>query len=554
VAGATVVAENISDLSGAFLSALPSFLVVFAGIALLVALFSIVNTFSIIVAQRSQESALLRLIGASRRQVLISVLLEAALVGVLASGLGLAGGMGMAEGLKGVFSSFGFALPAGGLNVSASSVVISLLVGVAVTVAAAVLAALRASRIAPLEAFRAASVDESPVAGRRRILAPIIFVAGLAIMVVGLRRSSNGVLGVVGLGALLCAIGFVASRSLTIGPLTALTAALAARRGDRGGDVIAAENVRRNPRRSAAASTALMIGVAIVTLFTVFAASMKQGTTNSYSRSFTGDVAITTGSFGGGGLPPELASAVSRLPQVTQVSSLASAQANIDGHAHQVTVVDPSTTSRVVDLRPIGASVSSLGPDQIAVSSYEAARAGWHLGGRLSITLADGTTATARIASVYSERALTGDFVVPLRLWSPHASQVIDSTMLVKLGPGVSSSAGLGAVTEVADHYGQPTVQGRSAYLAAAGKTVGFLLNLVYVLLVLAIVIAVLGIANTLSLSIHERRQEIGLLRAVGQTRAELRSMIRREAGVLAASRPARRAARVPVLAALAAE
>ncbi len=605
VTGASVVAQNISDLSGAFLSALRTFLVVFAAIALLVALLSIVNTFSIVVAQRTRESALLRLIGASRRQVLGGVLLEALLVGLTASCLGLVGGLGIAEGLKGVFSGFGFALPAGGLVVTAASMVTSLLVGVIVTILAAILPARRASRVSPLEAFRSAGTDVPSPRNLRQLAGIPLFLIGLAMIIVGLRRTGNGILGVVAIGALICAVGFVTSRSVITGPVLETAARLVARRGHASSQ-LAAENVRRNPRRALAASTALLIGVAVVTLFTVFAASLKQATTDSYSRSFAGDVAITTGSFGGGGLPPELAAAVSRLPQVARVLPTASAQANIDGHAHDVTVLDPAATTGILDLRPVGGPLNALAPGAIAVSAHQATASHWTLRTIVSVTLPDGTAVTAPIGAIYRERALAGDFIVPLAMWAPHTSQLVDNSILVKLTPSVTPSTGVATITRVAAGYGRPTVQDRSAYLTSAAKTVGFLLNLVYVLLVLAIAIAVLGIANTLSLSVHERIREIGLLRAVGQTRSQLRSMIRCEsvlmssagtvggialgvflgwtfaraadqaqglatftvpiaqltiilvvgalAGLLAASRPAKRATLIPLLTALAVE
>jgi putative ABC transport system permease protein len=608
VSGAELTQQSLSDLNSEFLSALRIFLIIFAGIALLVAAFSIASTFGILVAQRTREAALLRTVGATRRQVRAGVLAEALTVGAAGSGLGLLGGLGIAELLKGLFDSFGFALPASGLVVSPSSVIVSLAAGIVVTVGVSVIPAVRASRVAPLEALRESAAESEIRPWRRAVTGLVLVAAGLAAVLAGLAGSGNGVLAAVGLGAVVITSGFVTLGPVVARPvIAALGRPVAAWRGVTG--TLAGRSARRNPRRTAAAATALAIGVAVVTLFTVYAASLRAADVNGVSSAFTGDIAISPGGFGGGsggGLSPSLAAAVAKVPGVRAVSGLATGQAVVDGSPAEVTAVVPATVGQVLDLHPVAGSVGRLGPGQIAVSQIEASDHGWHVGSRVSLVLPDGTRASVTVAAVYTSRNLVGDTVLPLSLWAPHALQLTASEIFVKLAPGTGVATAQAAITRIAASYGRPTVADHAAFVASAGKAVSTFLNLVYVLLVLAIVIAVSGIANTLSLTVYERTREIGLLRAVGETRAQTRSMVRLEsvlvsvfgtagglclgtflgwalaqagaraeglaqftvpgsqlviililgvaAGVVAASRPARRAARLPVLTAIAAE
>ena len=534
--GAEVTQQNISDLSGEFLTALRTFLLVFAAIALLVATFTIASTFSIVVAQRTREAALLRCLGATRRQILSWLLAEALAVGIVASALGIAGGLGIAGLLKGVFDSFGFALPAGGLVVRPSMVAISLLAGTAVTIGAGLVPALRASRVAPLEALRESAAESAAPSRARAIAGAAATVAGLGVVAAALRGSGNGVLGLVALGALLSAVGFV-----VLGPVVAAAATgllgrpMARLRGAPG--VLARRNAMRSPRRSAAAATALMIGVAVVTLFAVYAASIRAAATRDTAGAFTGDIAITSGGLGGGpsggGLTPQLAAAVAKVPGVAVSTGLVSGQASVAGQTAQVTVADAAKIGAVLDLDVTAGSLARLSGGEIAVSQHLADARHWRLGTPAALTMPDGTVRTARVGAVYAARNLVGDYVLPIGMWAPHAAQLAGSSIFVKLSPGAGVTAAEAAIRGVAAGYGKPVVEDHQAFVAAAGKPVSIFLGIVYVLLVLAIVIAVSGIANTLSLAVHERTREIGLLRAVGQTRRQLRSMVRLESVIV---------------------
>ncbi len=609
VSGTELTAQNLSALNSEFLSALRIFLVIFAGIALLVAAFSIASTFGILAAQRAREAALLRAVGATRRQVFAGVLAEALAVGAAGSGLGLLGGLAIAGLLKGLFDSFGFALPAAGLVVTARTAMICLAAGIVVTVGVSVVPAVRASRVPPLEALRGSAAEPAAPSRPRTVAGAAALAAGLAVIVAALRGSGNGVLSAVGLGAVAATTGVVLLGPAMARPVTgALGRPLAAWRGVTG--TLARRSAQRNPRRTAAAATALTIGVAVVTLFTVYAASLRAADIGGAGDSFTGDIAISAAGFGGGGsgggLSPALARVVAKVPGVATVSGLLRGQAVVGGRSGDVTAVVPATIGQVLDLHPAAGSIGRLARDQIAVSQVEADGRGWHLGSRTSLVLPDGMRANVTVGAIYTARTLAGDTVLPLGLWAPHALQLTAAELFVKLAPGASEPAARAAITRAVAGYGRPSVAGHAAFTAAAGKPVSTFLGLVYVLLALAIVIAVAGIANTLSLSVHERTREIGLLRAVGQTRGQARSMIRLEsvlisafgalggaglgaflgwalaqagakaaglavftvpaaqlavivvlggaAGVVAAIRPARRAARLPVLAAVSTE
>jgi putative ABC transport system permease protein len=609
ISGAQLTNENLSDLNSEFLTALRIILVVFAGIALLVAAFSIASTFGILVAQRTREAALMRALGATRGQVFSSVLAEAAAVGVAGSVLGVAAGLGIAVLLKGLFDTAGFALPAGGLTVTGGSLATALLTGIIVTVLVSLIPAARASRVPPLEALRESAAEPARVPRRRVVAGVVLLAGGLALVVAGLQGTGSRVLSITGLGGLGVILGMTALGPVAARPVTALLGKpVTAWRGVAG--TLAVRSATRNPRRTAAAATALMIGVAVVTLFTVYAAGLRAAAVNGVSDSFTGDIAITTGSFSGGpnasGLSPELASTVARIPGVSTVSGLAGGNAEVAGKSAGVTAVATGTIGQVLNLHAAAGSVSGLGRQQIAVSQIQATDHGWRLGSPVRVVLPDGTAVTATVGAVYTSRNLVGDYVLPLALWAPHTAQLTASAIFVKLAPGASEPAVAAAINRAAASYGKPTVASHSSYVADAGKAVSTFLGIVYALLVLAIVIAVFGIANTLSLSVYERTREIGLLRAVGQTRSQLRSMVRLEsvvvsafgtagglllggflgwaltsagerssgltavsfpptqliviavlgglAGVLAAIRPARRAARLPLLAAIAAE
>jgi putative ABC transport system permease protein len=322
-----------------------------------------------------------------------------------------------------------------------------------------------------------------------------------------------------------------------LGPVVArpvagiLGAPLARLRGLTGS--LARQNAIRNPRRTAATASALMVGVAIVTLFTVFAASLKQSSADTIDRSFGGDLMISTGPFGSS-LSPELASDLRDLPEVDRAVGIGRGFASIDDDTKEMTVADPAELAAVIDVEVTSGSLADLADDEIAISDGTADANGWTLGDTVPVTFADGAGAELTVGATYDVSDIVGGYVLPTETYAPHTRQPVDSMVVVDLADGTSLADGQAAVEQVAADYGGPDVEDRDEFAATMSAGADMLLTIIYALLALAIIIALMGIANTLSLSIHERTRELGLLRAVGQTRAQLRSMVRWESVIVA--------------------
>ncbi|WP_435213095.1 ABC transporter permease [Streptomyces sp. bgisy034] len=534
ITGQESAEENTDMISGRFLSVFTTLLLVFSGVALLVATFSIHNTFAIVVAQRTRENALLRALGAARRQVTAATLVEASAVAVTASAAGLAGGIGIAAGLQALFPAIGFPFPDGDLVISALSMALPLAVGFVVGLGSALLPAVRAGRTAPLAALRETAVDTSGASRTRAVTGLALIALALGVTLTGVLASPS--IWLAATGAVLALIAFV-----VLGPVASTTAVrvlggpLDRLRGITGG--LARRNALRSPKRTAATASALMIGVAVVSLFTVFGASLKATMDQTVARSFAGDVAISAPSFGAGGsgLSPRLAGAVQRLPEVDTAVGLGRGVAEVDGRGRALTVTDPVALERTFDLGEIRGSMDGLGTDGIAVTESEAGKQHLTTGDKARLTFTDGRTRTFTVRAVYGRSELAGDYVITRDAWAPHRTQDADTLVAVSFKDGVGTADGKAAVEKAAAQYGNPEVQTRDEYAQSAAGGIDMMLTLVYALLALAVLIALLGIANTLSLAIHERTRELGLLRAVGQTRAQVRAMVRWESILVAA-------------------
>ncbi|MGW2225216.1 ABC transporter permease [Streptomyces formicae] len=534
ITGEESAAENTENVSGQFLSLFTSFLLVFSGVALLVATFSIHNTFAIVVAQRTRENALLRALGASRRQVTASTLVEASAVAVVASAAGLAGGIGIAAGLQALFPAIGFPFPEGDLVISALSMLLPLAVGVVVCVGSALLPAVRAGRTAPLAALRETAVDHSGASRGRALAGAVLALVAVGLALTGVLVSPS--VWLAGAGAVLALVAFVvlgpvaSSRAVRIigGPLDRL-------RGVTGG--LARRNALRSPKRTAATASALMIGVAVVSLFTVFGASLKATMDQTVNRSFAGDIAISTPGFGAGGsgLSPKLAPALAERPEVATAVGLGKGAAEVEGQGRALTVTDPVPFAKSFDLGKVDGSLDALGDHGIAITRAEADEQDLKVGSKVELAFADGAKDAFTVRAVFGRSELAGDYVISRQAWAPHRAQDADSVVSVTFKDGVSTAEGKAAIAKTAQAYGNPDVQTRSEYARSAAGGIDMMLTLVYALLALAVLIALLGIANTLTLAVHERTRELGLLRAVGQTRAQLRALVRWESVLVAA-------------------
>jgi putative ABC transport system permease protein len=534
ITGQAFAQENTDMISGEFLNLFTTFLLVFSGIALLVATFSIHNTFAIVVAQRTRENALLRALGAARRQVTRMTLAEAGLVAVAASAAGLAGGIGIAAGLQALFPAIGFPFPDGALVIHPLSLLLPLAVGIVVCLGSALVPALRAGRTAPLAALRESSVDDSGASRGRAVAGTALGLVAVATALLGVLAARSLTLAAV--GAVLALASFV-----VLGPVASASAVrviglpLTRLRGVTG--ALARRNALRSPKRTAATASALMIGVAVVALFTVFGASLKATMNQTVDRSFAGDLAVSAPAFGAGGsgLSPKLAPALAKLPEVRTAVGLGKGVAEVDGAGRALTVTDPVALARSFDLGTVRGSLDHLGTHGIALTRDEADRQHLAVGDTARLTFTDRTSANFTVRAVYGQSELAGDYVITRQAWAPHRVQDSDTLVSVTFRNGVSTAQGKAAVEKVAHAYGNPEVQTRDAYAKSSASGIDMMLTLVYALLALAVLIALLGIANTLTLAVHERTRELGLLRAVGQTRSQLRAMVRWESVLVAA-------------------
>ncbi|AZM44716.1 ABC transporter substrate-binding protein [Streptomyces sp. WAC 06738] len=536
VTGQEVTEENQDQIAGQFLSGFTAGLLGFAGVAMLVATFSIYNTFAIVVAQRTRDNALLRALGATRRQVVGQTMAEALVVAVLASLVGLAGGVGIAAGLQALFPAVGFPFPDGDLVISGLSLALPFATGVVVCLASALAPAVRAGRTSPLAALRETAVDDAGSSRVRALVGGVLTAAGAVLTVYGAvpgGASSDPSVMLTVLGAVVTLAAFVVLGPVASSYAVRILGAPLRRMNGR----LARRNALRSPKRTAATATALMIGVAVVSLFTVFGASLKSTMDQTVSRAFAGDVAVRVPAFGpeSGALSPKVAPAVAELPEVEHALGLGSGVARVDGDGRALTVTDPGRMGDVLDLGTVRGSLTDLGTDGVAVSRSEADDHGWQVGSTARFTFTDGEKRPFTVRAVYDQADLAGDYVLTREAWEPHRMQDSDSLVAVAFKAGVAEADGKAAVEKVAERYGNPEVQTRDEFAESSAAGVDMMLTLVYALLALAVLIALLGIANTLTLAVHERTRELGLLRAVGQTRAQLRAMVRWESVLVAA-------------------
>ncbi len=531
ITGSELTAEMLDDIEGDFLGMFKTILLAFSVIALVVAAFSISNTFAILIAQRTRESALLRALGASRRQVLTSVVAEAVAIGAIASAIGIAAGYGLALALKAVLDGVGMDLGFDGVVMTGSTIAVAAVVGIGATLLASFLPAVRASRVAPLAALRESAVDTSGTSKRRLVAGAIAMAAGIA--AVATATGADGALTRAGLGALATLVGAV-----LLGPIVARPAAAVIGLGPRllRGQTgrLARRNAMRDPRRTAASASALMVGTAVVALFTTFGASIKATIADTVDHNFGGDLIIVSDDFSGAGLSPAVATEVAALPEVEVAAGMAIGVMTADGDTIDPAVLDAAEFGQLMDLDVVAGSLDDVTAGHIAVSERYGRDHELSVGSTIEAAFADGATTTLTVGALYGSTMNVGDMIITPEDWTPHADQPGDVVVLVALADGVSEADGLAAVTGVTEHNSAPTAQTRSEYIDSMGSEIDQMLFFVYGMLGLAVLIALMGIANTLSLSIHERTRELGLLRAVGQTRREVRSTVRWESVIVA--------------------
>ena len=513
-----------------------AFLLAFAAVALFVGVFIIYNTFTIVLAQRSRELATLRLLGASRPQVLKSVLLEAGIIGIASSALGLVLGVFTSRALRAVLIGAGLPLPAGATVISSSTVITATIVGLAVTLGSTIVPAWRARRIAPLAAMRELEIDRAATSRIRACVGVLATTCGIVLIAVGLRHSGPQAIRMAGLGTMAAIVGVLVSAPLISRPAIRILAKPAhAVSGTIG--KLASDNARRNPNRTAATATALMIGVTLVGFITILASSASHAVSESVDRSFRADYVIDSHAIPGAGFSTVLASEIRALPEVAAVSPRRTTTVSIAGRSTSVSAVETSVFDRLYDVKPVEGRLSDLAAGDIAVESTTAVAQGLRVGDRVTVTF--GRTGdvllTVRVIFDQALEGMTGnDWIVDVRTFEANVTRQYDQQLYVAVRDGVDAATARRAIDATIADWPGADVQDQAEYKQAITDEIDKVLNLVYVLLALAIVIAVLGIANTLALSVHERTREIGLLRAIGMTRAQVRAAVRWESLMIA--------------------
>jgi putative ABC transport system permease protein len=524
VTGRAVVDETQSQLQQG-LGFFTTFLLVFAGITLFVGAFIIVNTFSILLAQRTRELALLRAIGAHRGQVTRMVLGEAVLIGLLGSALGLAVGVGLASALKAVIRIISGADISGGLPVHVSTVLWSVLIGTGVTLVSAVLPARRAARIPPVAAMRDDLIPPASGVLRRGQIGLALVAAGGALLTWEVTRD-DVTWGAAGAGAALSVVGALVAAPLAARPVvrTLVWPFLCF-----GGVVsrLASRNALRVPRRTANTAGALMIGLALVAALATVAQSVKASTADLFARQLTADFVLSAG--GDSPVPAGLAAAASRTPGVRAVATLGTVRVAVGALETSATASSGTGLSDNLRVDMISGDLRAIDRGRLLVNATTARAHGWVVGSRLTAALGTLTDQPLTVGGVFKDNQLIGSpFVVGRELYERAVPTVRrrDFVLMVRAEPDADRAAVRARLVDLAKPYLVVSVQDGAEYVNAAAAQIDQLLSLLYVLLALSIVIAVLGIINTLALSVVERTREIGLLRAVGLGRGQLSRMI----------------------------
>jgi putative ABC transport system permease protein len=507
---------------------------VFAAIALVVGAFIIANTFSITVLQRTREFALLRALGASRRQIVGSVVGEAVVVGLLASVLGIVAGLGLAVVLNALLKAFGMDMPSGTLVLAPRTVVVALTIGLVVTVVSSLLPARRAAGIHPMAAMRAVTIQAYRPSRARVIAGVTAGVAATALVLTAAIAQPADAGAMVGLGAILALVALGATGPLLTRPILRLFGGTGTRFGVVG--QLARSNTMRTPRRTWTTAAALTVGVALVSSVAVMAASMKSSVSAAMDATMSADVIVTaSNAMTGGTVPPVLARQLALLSQVDHVSPFRAGTGEVDGRSTTVVAVDPQHWDAVSVTGFTEGSIADVAPLMtVAVDRTVAESRGYQVGQIVPVSFPLSGPAEFEITAIFEPDELVSGWLLSTTTHSRLFTQPTDSAVLVKGNASVPPEEVVTAVEEVAAAYPAALVQDQSDYRASVAGQVDQLLALTTALLGMALFIAVLGIMNTLALSIHERTHEIGLLRAVGMTRRQVRRMVRWEAVTVA--------------------
>jgi putative ABC transport system permease protein len=530
--------QEAADIGG-FIDILGYALLAIGVVSTIAGAFIIFNTFWITVGQRIKELALLRTLGASRRQVLASVIGEAAIVGLLSSALGIVAGLGIAKGIAGLFDLIGFGLPVAGMRLSVGIVVLAFAVGMGVTLLASFVPALRSTKIPPVAAIReGATLPPGFLARHARFIAPIVVVLGLVLVAYGLFGASGtaAVLSSIGAGAFILLIGVALTAPFAVPHLARIIGWPGVRFGGIPGR-IARENAERNPGRTAITSAALMIGIFMVCFVAVFAASLEKSITDVLGSDIKAQFFVSAGGVGGGNqssLQPSLAGELANVPGVQSVAPTSFVAAKLAPKQKDIALSSSSPTfPDAYHLRWVSGTdevIRTLGPTDAVVDKDTAKSNDLTVGSKVAVTTRKGAQGTFTIRGIVESSALVNGLLLSPEGYAPLGENKGVAFMFVVLKPGTDEAAAKTAIEAVATKGNPLTeVQSNQDVIDQASGQINQTVIPLYALLFVIVLISIVGIVNTLLLSVFERTREIGLLRAVGTTRRQVRRMVRYE-------------------------
>ncbi|MFD4548492.1 ABC transporter permease [Streptomyces sp. NPDC058246] len=526
--GRQLADDQAAQISSA-MSGMKTGLLVFAGIALFVGTFIIANTFTMLVAQRTKELALLRAVGASRRQVTRSVLLEAFVVGAVAAVAGLAAGIGIGAGMRSLMGSLGATVPDGPLVISPGTIATALLVGILITMLAAWLPGRRAAKIPPVAAMssvHAKATTKSLVV--RNTIGALFAAAGVAVVLYATTMDGSDGQAPMGLGAVLLILGVFVLTPLLSRPLIAAAAPVL--RGFGVSGKLARQNSVRNPRRTAATASALMIGLTLITGMTVMAGSLQKSIDKMASSALKADYVVSMAN--GNSLSPDVEKKLASVDGVTDISSLRDAPSRIDQQTEYLTGVNGRSITKLTDLT-IADGAFTVGGTRTVVDKDTAKAHGWQAGSDFTVSYEDGKKGKLTVAGVYEGNEMIHGIIVDNATLSPHRTDTAsDMQVMVKTSSGASDATKNKLEKALGDNPAVK-VQDKKDISDGIAQMFTLMLNMLYGLLAMAVIVAVLGVINTLAMSVFERSQEIGMLRAIGLDRKGIKRMVRLESLVI---------------------
>ncbi|MFF8385167.1 ABC transporter permease [Streptomyces kanasensis] len=512
------------------LSAFNQILLGFAGIALFVGVFLIANTFTMLVAQRTKEVALMRAVGASRKQVTRSVLTEAAIVGLIASTAGYLLGVGLAVGLRSGMAAFDLKVPDGPLVIGPTPVLSALGVGLFVTMLAAWLPGRRAAKIPPVAAMNsmhAAPSQKSLVV--RNTIGGVLAAVGAGVIVYGAVSGGDTGRMLIAAGAFLTLIGVIMLIPLLSRPLIAAVRPLMVRLFGVSGK-LAGQNAVRNPRRTGATASALAIGLTLVTGLSVLGVTVGRSIDKMTTDQITADYMVRMA--GGGDLDQSALTALEKAPGVTAVSPQQAAYLELDGEFAAASAVTPGDIEKVLNVERVDGSLASLAQGRIAVAEKTAKNRGWKVGDTLPVTFDDDKKGKLTVGAIYADSEFLSPVLVDAKVVRQHDAKPYIPSIYLTMEGGQSAANEKALIDALGDNPAI-TVMDKQDIRDEFGGVINMMLNIMYGLLAMALIIAVLGVVNTLAMSVFERQQEIGMLRAIGLDRRRVKRMVRLEAVVI---------------------